>query len=106
MTQHIFFAPASFSAKPVASEYLWECQDPLVDQGFLFVCLFSFDNLGHFQGIPWKSSGYDYTLTAESPGPIPGQGTKIPQAEWYSQKISYVQNLVLCLSHGISWYVF
>ena len=25
-----------------------------------------------------------YALTAEGPGPIPGEGIKIPQASWYS----------------------
>ena len=35
---------------------------------------------------PWQSRGYDSAFTAEGPGSIPGQGTKILQATLCDQK--------------------
>ena len=37
-------------------------------------------------GIPWLRGLGLCTFTAKGPGSIPGQGSKIPQAAWHSQK--------------------
>ena len=38
-------------------------------------------------GVPWQSSGLGpCVLTANGPGSMSGQGTKIPQAVWHGQK--------------------
>ena len=40
----------------------------------------SWDNIFHPLGIPWVPVVRTPCLTAEGLGPIPGQGTKIPQS--------------------------